>query len=457
MAPPRLTGRLVVAAALAVGAVAHPCVGRDGAALASCFGFNATDATDTLHAAFASGATHLTVDSVRGQPWLVRPLHLANVSGLHVELAAGVTILAARDQFHGLDDCLLRLANVSDVKISGQRGSQLRMRRDDYAVPSRGSCTSCRPYRKAEWRMGIWLDATARNVVLEKLHVTESGGDGLFVYGAVNTTVQDCVFDKHYRQGMSIISADGLLVERSTFSDTNGTAPAAGIDIEPDRPGMYMRAVVLRDVTACNNSGGGFMINAGQLNSSTADISITVTNMTVNGSAGVGIAVGNVVGVGGSISISGSRVHNTVGCGLAIYRKAAAKATATLSLADVNFSRVALGDKAEPGKAGCAPQGPCAPLMVMGGWDPPYTVDVGGFSVTGGTIEDEVDRPFLIATDSGLQLTDARFESINVNNPYGCTSEVQKNQSKVEVAVNCHSLPDLKTDDEDDTGGRTWH
>jgi hypothetical protein len=316
---------LLLAAVLRLDAAAaarHPCVDpADGTALASCFGFNATDATDTLHAAFSSGAARLTIDSVKGQPWLVRPLVVANVSGLHIALAAGVTLLAKQDEFHGLDDCLLRIANVNGVVVSGGPGSILSMRRDDYAVPSRGSCPSCRPYRKAEWRMGIWLDASARNVRLEKLHVTDSGGDGLFVYGAVNTTVVDCVFERHYRQGMSIISADGLLVEQSTFAETNGTAPSAGIDIEPDRPGMRMRNVLLRDLTLRGNSGGGFMVNTGNFNSSTPDIDIQVTNMTVNGSAGVGIAVGNVVGVGGSIRISGSRVLNTVGCGLAIYHK----------------------------------------------------------------------------------------------------------------------------------------
>ena len=471
---PRSALLLLTTAADAAAAARHPCVDpADGAALASCFGFNSTDSTDALHAAFSSGAARLTIDSVKGQPWLVRPLVLANVSGLHIALAAGVTVLAKRDEFHGLDDCLLRIANVNGVVVSGGPGSSLSMRRDDYAVPSRGSCPSCRPYRKAEWRMGIWLDASAHNVRLEKLHVTDSGGDGLFVYGAVNTTVVDCVFERHYRQGMSIISADGLLVERSTFADTNGTAPSAGIDVEPDKPGMQMKSVLLRgeatvlqfyyrsllftvfpwgtafhyadirplltDLTLRNNSGGGFMVNTGNFNSSTPDIDIEVTNMTVNGSAGVGIAIGNVVGVGGSIHISGSRVFNTAGCGLAIYRKGAG--AAVLTLADVNFSQVGLGvvhpETSKP--SGCAPAGPCAPLVVMGGWDPPYTVDVGGFSVTGGTIDDAFDRPFMVATDPGWSLVGARFDSINVNNPHGCRSSVQKNHSGVEVAVNCHS------------------
>ena len=71
------------------------------------------------------------------------------------------------------------------------------------------------------------------------------------------------------------------------------------------------------------------------VNSSTPDISIEVINMTVNGSRGVGIGIGNVVGVGGLINISGSRVINTTGCGLAVYQKAAD--AAALTLTDMNF------------------------------------------------------------------------------------------------------------------------
>ena len=64
-----------------------------------------------------------------------------------------------------------------------------------------------------------------------QLHITESGGDGIFIFGAHNVQIRDCLVDRHYRQGLSIISARGVLVERCTFADTNGTEPAAGIDI----------------------------------------------------------------------------------------------------------------------------------------------------------------------------------------------------------------------------------
>eukprot|EP01043_Picozoa_sp_COSAG02_P029666 COSAG02_NODE_1857_length_10645_cov_24.485302_8_plen_541_part_00 len=403
-----------------------------GSIIATCV--NASDCTEELQAAFSSGAAHVHVPKLDGgRPWLVRPLRLANVSGMHISLAAGVTVLAKQDEFHGLDDCLLRFTNVSDVVLSGAPGSALRMRRDDYAVPSRSTCPNCRPYRKAEWRMGIWLDASAVNVRLENLHVTDSGGDGLFVYGAQNVTVQDCIFERHYRQGMSIISADGLTVERTIFAYTNGTAPSAGIDIEPDRASNELKNIILRDLLLLNNTGGGFMINAGELNRSSNDIAIDVMNITIDGSAGVGIGIGNVVGVGGQITVTATRIMKTIGCGLAVYRKDVN--AAALVLNDVNFSRVALG-AADSGRTGCAPQGPCSPITVMGGWDPPYTVDVGGFSVCG-VIEDAVARPFLIATDPGYELVDAKF-NLDVHNLHGCRSNVQKNSSKVDVAVTCH-------------------
>ena len=95
-----------VQAALAASGT-HPCVDRNGAAAASCFGFDRSDSTDILHAAFASGASLLTIDSVRrggkSQPWIVRPLIL-NVSNIAIQLDADVTILAKRDEFHGLGD-----------------------------------------------------------------------------------------------------------------------------------------------------------------------------------------------------------------------------------------------------------------------------------------------------------------------------------------------------------------
>ena len=387
-------------------ALSDSCV-KDGSALASCFGFNSTDATDTLHAAFASGASLLTIDSVHGQPYLVRPLRLTNVTNIHIVLPPHVTIMAKEDEFHGADDTLLRIVDCTNVTISGGEGATLQMRRDDYAVPSRGTCPECSPYTKAEWRHAIWLDSSARGVSLRGLRVAESGGDGLYIGGAHDVEVLDCVFDQHYRQGMSVISARGLRVERTVFSNTNGTAPMAGIDVEPDFPDQQVTGMLLLDVALHNNQGGGLLMNLGAFNWSTEPVDIDVSNITVTGTAGIGIGIGNVVGVAGSITVRDSNVEDTQGCGFALYRKS--PTAAYVRLLNTNFSSTAQGST---GKGhGCAPQGPCAPLFVTGAWDPPSTGDVGGL-VVHGFLEDAFDRPFLEASDAGYALRDITIDVV---------------------------------------------
>ena len=72
-------------------------------------------------------------------------------------MAEGVVLLAKQNEFHGPQDSLLKIEGAHNITVHGQPGSLLHMRRADYAVPSWGSCPSCQPYTKAEWRMGVWL------------------------------------------------------------------------------------------------------------------------------------------------------------------------------------------------------------------------------------------------------------------------------------------------------------
>ena len=271
---------------------AHPCVVR-GAATASCFGCNATDSTDILQAALSmSSVSTLTIDRPPGgqAAWLVRPLYITR-HNLAVVLAEGVLVLAKQDEFHGSDDSLLKLEGAENITIMGRVGSAMRMRRADYAVPSWGSCPSCRPYLKAEWRAGIWIGG-CKNVTLAGLEVTETGGDGLYVddLRKVGTSllasrdihVHDCVFDRNYRQGLSVISVINLLVERCTFSNTNGTDPQAGVDLEPDLPSNFLTNVTFRDCVYSGNSGAGFRTCLNAMNGSTAPVSILFSGADVH-------------------------------------------------------------------------------------------------------------------------------------------------------------------------------
>ena len=198
----------------------------NGVATASCFGdFNASDSTEMLQAALSSNVSTLIIDqSPGGGPWIVRPL-FATSSNQTIVFCPGVHLLAKTDEYHGLDDALLAITDVHNLTVHGN-GAVLQMRRDDYAYPPRGTCPSCRPYSKAEWRMGIWI-TNCSSIGLYNLTVLESGGDGIYINGLPGSRdirISDCVFDRHYRQGMSIIGVSNMLVERTRFSNTNGIA-----------------------------------------------------------------------------------------------------------------------------------------------------------------------------------------------------------------------------------------
>merc|ERR1719253_2124519 len=102
----------------------------------------------------------------------------------------------------------------------------------------------------------------AANVSISGLNVVDPGWDGLYVRGVSDLTLRGVVFDRSYRNGISVIDVNGMLAENCTFSNSlpNGTgsvSPMAGVDLEPNRPTDRLHNVTLRGCRSVNNSGAG--------------------------------------------------------------------------------------------------------------------------------------------------------------------------------------------------------
>ena len=216
----------------------HPCV-VNGATNATCFGWNASDGTAFLQAALdAQGAGLVYIDcprvavatgtmptTARPPPctWILRPIFIRR-SKVRVILQQGITLLAKRGEYHPKGDKLFKVEGVTDIVIEGgQQGlpaeewPELRMWRSDYAQPTL--------YNKSEWRHGLALEDVQR-VRVARLRIVETGGDGIYLAGDNNDVhIQDVVLDRNYRQGMSLIGGNNILVERAMLSNTNGTNP----------------------------------------------------------------------------------------------------------------------------------------------------------------------------------------------------------------------------------------
>ena len=313
--------------ALAYGLAAFTANARDEAAIrevasgqrtearAEWWGFDEADATQALQSAIDSKAKKVVIGNV-GKPWNVRPIRLAGDQEIVFE--KGAVVQAVRGAFKKKTEMLLRGNRVRNLTISGE-GATLRMWKADYQAA---------PYEKSEWRHTLAFYA-CENVTVRGVTIAESGGDGIYLgAGAAgapcrNVTIRDVQCVNHHRQGISVISAEDLLVENCAFNDTGGTAPQAGIDFEPNSQNERLKNCVLRNCTFASNTSYGILFALSNLDEESEPISIRFENCrTIGNSGAVRISMHNMPGVRGSIAFDRCRFEGSTKNGIESDNKA---------------------------------------------------------------------------------------------------------------------------------------
>lgn len=273
-----------------------------GEADAAWWGFDPKDSTAALQAAIDSGARRVLVPDM-GSPWVVRPIELRGNQEIVFE--RGVVVAAKKGEFRGRTEDLLHAADVANLTLRGY-GATLRMNKADYSSP---------PYEPGEWRHAVSL-GSVRAVQILGLRIEASGGDGIYISGSrsgsleysEDVVIRDVELVGHHRQGISVISARNLLIERTVASDTRGTPPQSGIDFEPNQPYQRLERCVVRDCRFERNAGAGILIHLAKLDRGSAPVSIRFEGCVVRGNtvqamirAAGGRPRGEVVFAGGRI------------------------------------------------------------------------------------------------------------------------------------------------------------
>ena len=241
------------------------------------WGFDPVDSTKFMQAAFDSDVPTIVIDRQAG-PWIVGPIQTAK-SGKRIVFEPCVEVQALRGDFRH-NDSLFRFNGVTGLRIVGN-GGKLRMWREDYADRSK--------YSFSEHRHALML-LSCRDVRIEGLTCEGSGGDGIYV-GVDNEddpdpvqpkdiVIRDCICDRNYRQGISVISCENLLIENTVLSNTKGAAPEAGIDFEPNRSHAILSNCVMRNCRMFGNASSAVDIS---INSPCRPISITIENCASDG------------------------------------------------------------------------------------------------------------------------------------------------------------------------------
>jgi len=336
---------------------------------------------------------------------LGQPINITRKVDLELEFQSGVSVEAMAGAFLGTGDSLFRVENSHYINFNGP-GATLMMRKNDYLSA---------PYAPSEFRMALRVD-NSQNINIEGLTFKDSGGDGIYLSAVTDVVVRDIVSDNNYRQGMSVIGAKNLLIEDSIFQNTDGTAPQAGIDFEPNSATNQFTNVVVRNSSFLNNTGPAILISPSALTSSSLPVDIRIEDVTIDGGfSGIDIRGG---GLGanapsGTIVVEGGTIDNTTFAGLLFRDKFADEGLDVdinnITLTNVSTSSAANGIDHPISFASLDMTG------VAGGAD-----RQGGVDFLNVTINDTQNRPFMIA-NADAQLLGVQDIAGNfiVNNPNG--------------------------------------
>ncbi|WP_050690586.1 right-handed parallel beta-helix repeat-containing protein [Priestia megaterium] len=135
---------------------------------------------------------------------------------------------------------------------------------------------------------GIVIGSQASNTVLRDIQISQMWGDGIYMggaYASTNSKIYNVVCDQNRRQGLSITYADGVVVRDSSFINTSGTLPEAGIDIEPNT-NNYTKNIVLDNVKCIGNRSGLQILGISEKTSK-----INVINSEFNNNRDYGVSI----------------------------------------------------------------------------------------------------------------------------------------------------------------------
>jgi PKD repeat protein len=238
------------------------------AVMASSFGFQTGDATEAFQKALTSGKSYVVIDK-QPSDWIIQPTKLFDLANITVVFEPGVVLKAKAGAFQASNARLFELVRPQNVIIEGYE-AEFKMNKSEYTT--------------GEARHALSL-YEAKNITVKGLTFSDSGGDGIFIEGGIvigtyssNITIEDVVCHNNRRQGMSIVSAQDVWVRNSTFSGTSGTAPEAGVDLEPDLPEQRLVNINFENCHFKNNDSYGFMVAPGKLTSTSIPISVRLEN-----------------------------------------------------------------------------------------------------------------------------------------------------------------------------------
>jgi hypothetical protein len=222
-------------------------------------------------------ALQAAIDGSVGQILLITGKSRIDTTGLtlrsntHIRFAPGASIKMLSHNTGSYQ--MMRVWDVSNVNIEAPYldGSK--------ELNSAGS---------GEWGMGISINGST-GVTITNPTTINCWGDGIYIgnsQSGSNKTSSNVSISGHHangcrRQGATITSGSGITFTNPLWENIAGTAPACGLDIEPNDNNAVLQAIKIVSPTTQGCTGGGILVYLGFLPGPVAkNVDIQITNHT---------------------------------------------------------------------------------------------------------------------------------------------------------------------------------
>lgn len=171
----------------------------------------------------------------------------------------------------------------------------------------------------------------SKNISIDNVTIRNCWGDGIVIGRSYDNTASFCdtvrisnvTCDNNRRQGISVTTCRNLWITDCILKNTNGTAPQAGIDLEPDQAYEALENINIINLKTENNSGAGILVAPFKLGSGSSksefNTTITIENHKSTGDFRGMYLVGSnetVNKIDGQITIKNSYVHSPTEAGI---------------------------------------------------------------------------------------------------------------------------------------------
>ena len=211
---------------------------------------SARETTEGINAAIldASEGHGVVYVPFRLEPYAIDPiLSVQFKSNLSLKVDDGV-VFEAKPVSQG-SYRVFNLSNVHNVNVSGR--FKIIGEREQHTGTT------------GEWGMGAEMRGSS-NIYFEYIEANDCWGDGVYIGSTPeqnyceNIKIGELYADNNRRQGISVVSVKGLKIGYGLLTNTNGTAPEAGIDFEPNNATEFLQGVDVTLETSGNAQHGVF-------------------------------------------------------------------------------------------------------------------------------------------------------------------------------------------------------